>query len=345
MKKKKILLAVISLWMLAALTACGTKKQNAYEQACEALEQGDYESALKGFQEAEIRKVKTAFSQRGMGIAWMKLGDYDQAVSYFEKALEGEEDKKFQKDVLSYKAIAEYESGQMEAALASCEKIKEFGADARCYFMLGKIALQLDQYDVAKSNFDRAVEEDDSYAMFLDIYQVYGEKDMDADGKAYLSQALAGDSSSGQDHYQRGRIYYFMGDYPNAQTELLKAAEEGEGESRLFLGKIYLEQQDPASARAMYQEYAQQGGAGAKAYNGLALCDMAEENYDGALENIAQGLGAADGEDIQELLYNEVVAYEYKRDFATARNKITEYLTRYPDDEKAQREAQFLQTR
>lgn len=345
MKKKRLLLAVISLWMAAALTACGTKKQNAYEQACEALEQGDYEGALKGFQEAEIRKVKTPLSQRGMGIAWMKLGDYGQAVSFFEKALEGRDDKKFQKDVLSYKAVAEYESGQMEAALESCEKVKELGADAGCYFMIGKIALQLDQYDAAKSNFDRAVEEDDSYAMYLDIYQSYEEKDMDADGKAYLSQALAADPSSGEDHYQRGRIYYFMGDYPNAQTELLKAADGGEGEARLFLGKIYLEQQDPASARAMYQEYAQQGGAGAKAYNGLALCDMAEGNYDAALENIAQGLGNADGEDIQELLYNEVVAYEYKRDLATAKSKITEYLTRYPEDEKAQREAQFLQTR
>ena len=345
MKRKKILLAALALGSLVTLTACGAKKQSAYEQACESLGQGKYEEALKGFQESVIREVKVPYCQRGIGIAWLKLGDYGQAISSFEDALEGEDSKRFQKDVLSYKAVAEYESGRMKESLASCEKIKEYGADASCYYMIGKIGLQLDQYDAAKSNFDMAVEKDTSYAMFLDIYQAYGEKDMDADGKAYLSRALALSPGSGGDHYQRGRIYYFMGDIPNAQTELLKAAEKGEGDARLYLGKIYLEQQDPASARAMYQEYAQEGGNGARAYNGLALCDMAEGNYDGALANIESGLGAAGQEDVQELLYNEVVAYEYKRDLATAKSKITEYLMRFPDDEDAQRESAFLQSR
>lgn len=345
MKMKKIWLAALALSVLSALTACGSKKQNAYQQGCEALRQGNYKEAMKGFQESVIREVKVADSQRGIGIAWLKLGDLDQAISSFEEALEGEDNKNFQKDVLSYKAVAEYEDGRMEAALASCEKIKEFGADASCYYMIGRIGLQLDQYDAAKSNFDMAAQEDPSYDMFMDIYQAYGEKDMDADGKAYLSKALSLTPANGADYYQRGRIYYFMGDAANAQSELLKAAEEGEDDARLFLGRVYLEQQDPASARAMYQEYAQEGGNGAGAYNGLALCDLAEGNPDGALENIAKGLEAAGGEDVQELLYNEVVAYEYKRDFATAKSKISEYLSHYPDDVDAKRESDFLQNR
>lgn len=345
MRVKKILFAAAGLFAALALTACGMKKQSVYEQACESLERGDYQEAVKDFQESVIREVKIPYCQRGIGIAQLKKEQYDQAIEFFEEALAGEDGKKFQKDVLSYKAMAEYESGRMQDALDSCEKIKEFGADAECYYMIGKIGLQLDQYDAAKSNFDKAVEKEASYAMFLDIYQAYGERDMDADGKAYLSRALELSPGSGQDYYQRGRIYYFMGDYPNAQTELLKAAEKGQGDARLFLGKVYLEQQDSASARAMYQEYAQEEGNAARAYNGLALCDMAEGNYDGALQNISMGLADAKQEDMQELLYNEAVVYEYKRDFATAKSKITEYLVRYPEDENAQREASFLQNR
>ncbi len=345
MRWKKIGLAAAWIAAALALTACGMKNKNSYESACESLEKGEYQQAVKDFQESVIREVKVPMCQRGIGIAQLKMGQREQAIASFAEALEGEDGKKFQKDVLSYKAVAEYESGRLKEAQDSCEKIKEFGADASCYFLIGKINLQLDQYDEAKSNFDQAAEKDSSYAMFMDIYQAYGERDMDADGKAYLSRALELSPGSGQDYYQRGRIYYFMGDYPNAQSELLEAAEKGEGQARLFLGKIYLEQQDPASARAMYQEYAQEKGSAARAYNGLALCDMAEGNYDGALQNISLGLKQAEEKDMQELLYNEAVAYEYKRDFATAKSKMAEYLTRFPEDENAQREASFLQNR
>lgn len=343
MRRKRILLAAAgAVWLLSA---CGSGKQKSYEDACKKLEQGEYTQALSAFQESVDLDVKVPDSQRGMGIAHMKMGNYDQAISLFDQALEDEDSKKFQKDVLSYKAAAEYESGKLTEALESCEAIKELGADASCYYLVGRIGLELDQYEAAKSNFDAAAEQDTSYGMFLEIYQAYTEKDMQADGKEYLSRALNLKAEDGGDYYQRGRIYYFMEDFPNAQEELLKAAQMDYKEARLFLGKVYLEQQDSANARAMYQEYADEGGDAARAYNGLALCDMAEENYDGALENIAAGLQSADQESAQDLLYNQVVAYEYKRDFATARNKITEYLARYPDDENAQREAGFLQNR
>ncbi len=345
MKWKKIGLAAAAITAAVALTACGMKNKNAYESACESLERGEYQEAVKDFQESVIREVKVPFCQRGIGVAQLKMGQYEQAIASFSEALEGEDGKKFQKDVLSYKAVAEYESGRLKEAQDSCERIKEFGADASCYFLIGKISLQLDQYEEAKSNFDQAAEKDSSYAMFMDIYQAYGDHDMDADGKAYLSRALELSPGSGSDYYQRGRIYYFMGDYAGAQTELLQAAEKGEKEARLFLGKIYLEQQDSASARAMYQEYAQEEGSAARAYNGLALCDMAEGNYDGALQNISLGLQEAKEGEAQELLFNEAVAYEHKRDFATAKAKMADYLIRFPDDENAQRESSFLQTR
>ena len=43
--------------------------------------------------------------------------------------------------------------------------------------------------------------------------------------------------------------------------------------------------------------------------------------------------------------YNEIICYEQQSDWENAKAKITEYINKYPDDEAAQREAEFLQTR
>ena len=48
---------------------------------------------------------------------------------------------------------------------------------------------------------------------------------------------------------------------------------------------------------------------------------------------------------MQSLLFNEVVAYEKKLDFATALQKVQEYLEIYPDDKEASKEMAFLKTR
>ena len=50
-------------------------------------------------------------------------------------------------------------------------------------------------------------------------------------------------------------------------------------------------------------------------------------------------------EDEQNLRRNEILAYEYKGDFASAKEKMASYVEDYPEDETAAREYQFLQTR
>jgi hypothetical protein len=47
----------------------------------------------------------------------------------------------------------------------------------------------------------------------------------------------------------------------------------------------------------------------------------------------------------QSLLYNEIAAYEYLGNFERAKVLMDKYLGKYPDDEKALREAGFLSTR
>ena len=64
-----------------------------------------------------------------------------------------------------------------------------------------------------------------------------------------------------------------------------------------------------------------------------------------ALENIQKGLAENNEAENQGLLFNEIVAYEYKREFTTAKQKMQAYLKEYPEDAEALRENEFLSTR
>lgn len=336
----------ILLTAVLGMTGCGNKEKEAYQEAEQNLSKGHYEAALEGFQSALANEIELAQAYRGEGIALLKLNRYEEAVEAFETALAQEKgSKKFRKDIWMYKATAEYKNGQMSDALASCQEAEGLDEDAQCYLLMGKLELELTQYDEAEKSFRKGIDLDTSYEMYIDVYQSYVQRDMTADGEVYLKEALEMSAKNEEDYYQRGRVYFFMGDKDSASQELIKAANEGYGEAQLFLGKVYLSNDDSASARAMYQQYMTGEEGLARGYNGLALCDIAEGKYDDALSNIQKGLEIAETNEVQDLLYNEAVAYEKKLDFETARTKMEAYVKLYPDDVDAQKEYEFLQYR
>ena len=136
-----------------------------------------------------------------------------------------------------------------------------------------------------------------------------------------------------------------MDDYENALSELTQAADGGNTEALLLQGMVYMAQKDTTSARQQFQAYVLKEEKGAKGYNGLALCDIEDGDYDSALANITTGLSSADDETLQSLLFNEMVVYEKKLDFTTALQKAEEYLEMYPDDKAAKKERAFLRSR
>ena len=169
---------------------------------------------------------------------------------------------------------------------------------------------------------------------------------MEADGTRYLEAALKTEPKNAEDYCNRGKVYYYMEDYDNARTELNAAADKNSTEAVLLLGMVYMAQGDTAGARSFFQQYIEADGEDpAKGYNGLALCDIADGSYDSALENISKGLGDAESDEMQDLLFNEIVAYERKMDFATALSKTQEYVNMFKDDQAAAKELIFLQSR
>ena len=309
-RKKRLFLTAVCL-SLGLLTGCNVGNTKNYKQAAQDLEQGNYEAALEEYETAISEGVKPAQSYRGAGVAKLKLGNYEEAITYFNDALKCDKvGKALKKDILSYRAVA-----------------------------------YLDSYEEASANFEQAYGEDATYDRAIQIYGAYLNRDMEADGTRYLEAALSGTAKNAEDHCDRGRVYYYMDDYENAESELKQAIDGDNTEALVLLGMVYMDKGDSANAKAMFQQYVSQAENGAKGFNGLALCDIEDGDYDSALSDIESGIHVAGAEDMQSLLFNEIVVYEKKLDFQTALQKAQEYLELYPEDKTVKKELAFLKTR
>ena len=348
MRNKKIICLLAAGLGALLLTGCGGENQKTYEQANADLEEANYDYALNEYQACISAGYKLAQSYRGSGIVKLRTGDYQGAIDDLTNALNDEKTgKSDRKDLLEYRAAAELKAELYDQAMADCQTLAEdYSLNANDYFLTGCVALAMDSYDEASSNFSEAYGSDSTYEMAIQIYEAYLGQDMEADGTRYLEAALKTEAKTADDYCERGKVYYYMDDYENARTELTTAADKGSTEATLILGMVYMAQGDTSNARSFYQQYIDADGDDpAKGYNGLALCDISDGDYDSALQNISQGLGDATSDEMRDLLFNEIVVYEKKLDFSTALSKAQEYVQTFKDDDAAAKELTFLQSR
>lgn len=330
------------------LTGCANVSTDKYyDEALTSMEAGDYETAVATLGKSIDVQTRLPESYRALGISYLKLGDNAAAIAALSRSLNAMNttDEVFKKDVMYYLAEARTKHGQTKEAIEVYSDILRVGKDEQSLFMRGKLQLQEGDTIAAKADFDKATEDTKDYEVYISIFNVYDAAKMTVDGQEYLNKALEIKPEKAEDYYERGRIYYYMKDYDGATKELTTAINDGNDDATLLLGKVYIAKEDASSARSMYQKYLESGENKAKAYNGLALCDIYEKSYDAALENIQKGLAEQNDDQKQELLYNEIVAYEYKLDFKIAKEKMASYLQAYPEDETAIRENVFLQSR
>ena len=348
MRNKKIICLLAAGLGALLLTGCGGENQKTYEQANADLEEANYDYALNEYQACISAGYKLAQSYRGSGIVKLRTGDYQGAIDDLTNALNDEKTgKSDRKDLLEYRAAAELKAELYDQAMADCQTLAEdYSLNANDYYLTGCVALAMDSYDEASSNFSEAYGSDSTYEMAIQIYEAYLGQDMEADGTRYLEAALKTEAKTADDYCERGKVYYYMDDYENARTELTTAADKGSTEATLILGMVYMAQGDTSNARSFYQQSIDADGDDpAKGYNGLALCDISDGDYDSALQNISQGLGDATSDEMRDLLFNEIVVYEKKLDFSTALSKAQEYVQTFKDDDAAAKELTFLQSR
>lgn len=138
-------------------------------------------------------------------------------------------------------------------------------------------------------------------------------------------------------------------DYEGAREAFQQAVEDGEnlGEAYRGLGICYWEQEDYENALEAFENALDNGTeATATLYNMMGLCELNAGTANRAayyFENGQKKEGAS-AELLQEMAFNEIIAYEKAGDYETARYRLEDYVEDYPEDTRAAKELEFLNT-
>ncbi len=184
-----------------------------------ARRQGKYELALKLCSEGleVVEEMSAAQSsppqvqdelQHNLGSIYLRLGDYDQAIAYFERCIKAREmrgdvyevGRSYLNLAVVYWGLSDFDvaADYMRDSLQTFQKIGYTHGIATCYNNLGVIFYTLGQYSQAIENYERS----------LHIRQAIG----DVQGIADVYNNL-------------GEVYHALGDRQHAQTYLKQAVQ------------------------------------------------------------------------------------------------------------------------
>ena len=348
MKAEKLILPVFLAGVL--LTGCArTDARTAYNAAGAALLEGNAKEAEEGFRKVSDSGYYLSQAWRGTGLSQMQQALFADACVSFEKSLLYLEDEpdSYQRDVNLYLAYCREHQGETDKAMEIYNNLIKKDPDTETLFLRGRLNLRSGNTKAARSDFDQAISYGADYNLYINIFETYEAVDKSGDGAHYLEEALKEAGKSEEDYYNQGLVSYYLQNYEEAKELLIKALRRDSADSRsvFLLGKVYLAMNDVADARAVFREHTKDAATAAGAWNGLALCDIAEQDYESALKNVEEGLAIGDESAAQGLLFNEIVIYEQMRDWKTARSKAAAYVGRYPADEAGLREYEFLSSR
>ena len=353
MKKRRLCYNYIAVMMLLfivlCLSGCMKKEGSKTKEGMNCIQSGDFDGAMLHFGDAEGAGENPVYINRGKGIAYMGQNRYEEAATAFEEALQadGSIPTDVDYDINFYLGVCYYKTGRYEEAVERYDAIlalKEKNADA--YVERGTAYLALGKNDEARADFDKAIElSPKDYGLCIDIYCILREAGQETVGADYLQNAVDSEDKKMPD-YDKGRLYFYLGDYSNARDYLEKAKGSGNGSEELILllGQCYENLNDRTYATTVYTSYLASSQSKA-VYNQLGMCYAASGDYLSALEAFQTGLGLSDYSFEQELRFNEIVAYERLGDYITAKEKCSTYVLDYPGDEAGEREYQFLKTR
>lgn len=348
MKNKKFLISFLIIGTLF-FAGCGLPKAgDNIVAAINSIKEGDCSQAFADLDEAEAQGENKQLIARARGIASYHASDYQGAVNYYLECLSLSDSKvdELDYDVNFYLAQAYEKLGDYAAAIDTYSSILALDKSRiLAYYNRGCDYLKSGEHDLAMSDFNQALAMDENnYDLRIEVAGRLSECGYVAEGTQFLSDFLAEKEKKLSD-YDKGRIYYYMGDFENARIHLEKARDDDDQNVILFLGKTYEKLGDYNYAASVYDTFLKRHPENALIYNQLGLSKMAIKDYTGALDAFNMAEGVENNGFSQTLMYNKIIAYEYCGDFTQAKNLMSTYMKRYPDDTAAQRESVFLSTR
>lgn len=344
MKRHLLLLFAIAT---VVLTGCG-KSENYYEKAQKELEGGNYEDALDSYSKAIMEDEELGMSYRGAGICCFMMADYVKAEDYFVRALQESKGIVGDKELdLSYYLAEDYVcQGKNNEALEVYTNIIDYDSsqsDARIY--RGILYVNQGEIDKAKKDFAKAVEgKNNSLSACFQIYKTLAGC-QDEDAEIYLKKGLECKGDKAEDLYMKGCLYNVSGNLDSALEYLEKSKKEGYSRAAFLIGQIYEARGDMESAIANYNDYIKVSNVSVSEYVQIINCRINSGDKEGAKADCEKAVANADASQLQAMKFEQIVALEKMGEFQEAKEKMNQYLTAYPDDEKAKKESEFLQTR
>lgn len=317
-------------------------------QAFVALELFEYEEALKIFEaittsnQEELRIIA-----RGEGLAYRGLTQYEDAIMSFQRALSYSNGipQEIDYDINYHMADVYCENGDYEKAMERYELLITLQPKvSQAYYLKGVLLLEQGMLEESCNAFEGAIKCDtDDYDLVIAISQNLKEVGEEERGKEYLQETLQ-QANGKLDALTLGKLYYYIEEYDQARLYLDQVKGSSE-EVTLMLGKTYEELDDINYAVGVYEDYLQTNITSGIIYNRLALCLVSQGRYSEALEKVQAAIKLGNTTMTQALLYNEIVIYEYLGEFTEAAVLMKSYILKFPDDENAIRENEFLETR
>lgn len=347
MKCRKLI--ITGVIFLLFITGCGAGADaDNISAGMAAVQNLEYDEAVNLFKTALADNEDERKVCRGLGLAYMGMSQYDEAIAYLERALQlgSVTPSDMDYDINYYLATAYYRNGRTEDSITTYDAILALRPNEKeAYYLRGCVKLYSGDYEGAMADFDNAIVLDKgNYDRLIQIYDVLTDNGYKETGREYLQKAIA-ENEKTMDNYDLGRIYYYLEDYENAREYLLKVKITSDYEAALYLGRTYEALGDYNYASSIYTDYILIDQSKAEIYNQLGLCRMKMREYEQALSAFQEAMNIEGNEMMQSLKFNEIAAYEYMEDFKTAAALMNDYLKSYPDDEAAQREYRFLKTR
>lgn len=350
MKSTKVKMILMSLAILGAgFTGCGAvAEEEVMLTAVQQIENFEYETALATLEAAAEAGEDKQMIARNKGIALAGLTRYEEAAACYLEALSYSDlfVEEIDYDLNYYLADAYEKMGDSARAKEVYSAILALEPEeVNALFLRGRLYLKDGQHELAMADFTKTVELDkEGYDLRIEIAGLLSEAGYTDEGMAYLQQFLAENEKKLSD-YDKGRIYYYMGDYENAKTFLESAKAEESDDVILLLGKSYEQLGDYNYATSVYKNYLDEHTEAAEIYNQLGLCKMKSGEYAEALSAFRSAANVENSGMSQSLEFNQIVAYEYTGNFKQAAVLMEDYLKKYPEDEEAKREYEFLKTR
>ncbi|EOS26264.1 hypothetical protein C806_00999 [Lachnospiraceae bacterium 3-1] len=302
---------------------------------------------LAGCQNQEALENQKAYRQ--LGINKLSEGSYEEAAEAFQKALDQSQAVvgDMEIDICYYKATAQYKSGDLKGALATCKALIDYDKkNYKAYFLRGCIYLKEENQEKTMKDYQKAFETSgNDYELYVSAYESLKNAGWDSEAEEVLEAAEKLKAEKPEEYRERGHIYLLQEDYDNAKKELDKAINQKDVKALLYLAQVYEAQGDMDQANALYESYISKNNSDVSTLVIMGDMQMSEGNYSQALGFYEQALSVENPPNEQQLRRNEIIACEQMLDFEKAREKMLAYLKDYPEDEEAQREYVFLQTR